>query len=119
MKTQQRAHRLKLLKNVAREIKLLSSSTKMEKLCWWYFRNTNLQFNYQQHFEQYCADFYFPVAKTILEVDGLTHLTEEAREHDMSRDSYIYKTFGVKTLRIFDTDLVTLEGVERLLRAAS
>ena len=46
----------------------------------------------------YTADFYCIAAKLVIEVDGASHLTEEAKQHDAARDEWMEKQ-GIEILR--------------------
>lgn len=65
----------------------------------------------------YVADFYVPVAKLVIELDGGVHFTAQARVYDAERSRYI-EAQGVKVIR-FTNDQIheNLSGVlEEVLR---
>ncbi len=56
-------------------------------------------------------DFYCPVAKLVIEVDGGQHYTGGAIENDNRRDSYLM-SLGLKVLRFTNVDVLeNIEGV--------
>jgi very-short-patch-repair endonuclease len=52
----------------------------------------------------YTADFYCVAAKLVVEVDGDSHLTEEARQYDRIRDQWMAKQ-GIRILRFTCTEV--------------
>ena len=46
----------------------------------------------------YTADFYCIEAKLVVEVDGASHESEEARQYDIARDKWM-KSQGIRVLR--------------------
>lgn len=70
-----------------------------------------LQFRRQHGFDQYVVDFYCPELKLAIEIDGESHLQQNAGEYDCEREEHI-KTFGVRILRFQNTDVYqNLNGV--------
>lgn len=52
----------------------------------------------------YYADFYFKDLNLIIELDGSTHDTPEAKAFDLDRDSYIQENHNLKIIRINHRD---------------
>ena len=69
------------------------------------------RFRRQYSVGPYVVDFYCPALKLAIELDGESHLGEEAREHDRVRQSYIER-FGISFRRFTNTEVFEdLEGV--------
>jgi very-short-patch-repair endonuclease len=93
--------------------------TDAEKRLWSKVRLKQLggyRFQRQRIIGDYIVDFYCPVAKLIIEVDGSQHYSAEMAEADRIRDEYMRKQ-GLKVLRFTDTDVLkNTDGVvERIL----
>ena len=89
------AETLKLAKRLRKKI------TKAEKFLWHELRRNNVSgyyFRRQHPIAWYIADFYCHEAKLVVELDGEVHDTEEMREHDERRDSFM-EGLEIKVLR--------------------
>lgn len=72
----------------------------------------NLQFFRQKPLGQYIVDFYCPIAKLILEIDGSPHYTNEGIAKDKQRDEYLTKQLKLKILRFTNIEVSrNIEGV--------
>ncbi len=73
---------------------------KAEKLLWQHLRDKQLGYKFRRQFSigPYTADFYCPLLHLVVEVDGLSHHTEEANRHDKKRDVYM-ESLGLKIKR--------------------
>jgi very-short-patch-repair endonuclease len=61
--------------------------------------------------DEFVLDFYAPSVKLAIEIDGPTHLSEEAVAHDEARTKHI-EQFGIRILRVTNVDVFTnIEGV--------
>jgi len=93
------------LKKYARQLR--KNMTNAEILIWSKVRRKQIngfQFYRQKTIGNYIVDFYCPVAKLVIELDGGQHYTEETRIKDAKRDKYLQK-LGIKVLRISDSDV--------------
>ena len=61
----------------------------------------------------FIADFYDPVNKVVIEVDGGYHNTEEQKERDAERD-YILRKWGYKVHRITNATVAFGYGINEL-----
>ena len=61
-------------------------------------------FRRQHPIGPYSADFYCPVAKLVIEVDGLVHNFADAVDHDERRNRYM-RVLGLKVIRIAASDV--------------
>ncbi len=64
---------------------------KGEKLLWQHLRNQQLGYKFRRQFGigPYTADFYCARLRLVVEVDGLSHQSEEAKKRDSRRDGYM------------------------------
>ena len=72
-----------------------------ERLMWQLLRNRqrcNQKFRREHPLGIYTADFYCAAAKLVVEIDGESHLTEEAKRYDKIRDQWMKKQ-GIRILR--------------------
>jgi len=75
--------------------------TNAETLLWAHLRNRQLlgyKFRRQHSVGAYVIDFYCPEKELALELDGESHNTKKAREHDMERKEHLER-FGIHSLR--------------------
>lgn len=78
-----------------------------ERQMWQLLRNRqrcNQKFRREHRLGIYTADFYCVAAKLVIEVDGDSHLTEEARQYDRVRDQWM-KNQGIRILRFTCTEV--------------
>ena len=71
-----------------------------ETFMWQQLRNRqrcNQKFRREHPLGIYTADFYCIAAKLVVEIDGASHLTEEAKQHDAARDEWMQKQ-GIEIL---------------------
>jgi very-short-patch-repair endonuclease len=76
-------------------------SDEFERLMWQLLRNRqrcNKKFRREHPLGVYTADFYCAEAKIVVEVDGVSHETSEAKRHDAARDSWMRQQ-GIRVLR--------------------
>lgn len=81
---------------------LRQEATPAEQILWQFLRNRKLsgiKFRRQYSVDVYIIDFYAPVYKLAVELDGEIHLDKDVIEHDRERDKHL-KSFGIKILRI-------------------
>ena len=88
---------------------LRNNSTLGEVLLWKELRAGQLKgykFNRQKPLDNYIVDFYCKKLNLVIEVDGSSHHTEEARINDKERQE-ILEEMGLKFLRFDDLDIKT------------
>ena len=96
----------KKLKTNARQLR--NNSTAAELLLWSRLRRKqllNTQFYRQKPIGNYIADFYAPVGKLVIEVDGGQHYEEENLRRDKERDCFM-KQQGLRTLRFNNLEVL-------------
>ena len=87
--------------------KLRNNLTPAEARLWTMLKGSKLQgrkFRRQHSFAGYILDFYCPAEKFGIELDGESHNSEIAEQHDYERKMFL-DFFGVKVLR-FENKLV-------------
>ncbi len=90
-----------------RRQELRNNATPAEKLLWSVLQHSNLggyKFRRQHSVGMYILDFYCPAEKFAVELDGDSHFTDEAREHDRQRTEYL-NGFGIRVIRFLNTDV--------------
>ncbi len=90
--------------------KLRSNMTEAENLVWSKIRRRQIdgiQFYRQRMISSYIVDFYAPVVKLVLEIDGSQHLEVEHLEQDEHRDVFL-NNLGIMVLR-FDNHQVMFQ----------
>ena len=76
-------------------------SDEYERLLWQHLRNRQRckqKFRREHPIGVYIADFYCAAAKLVVEIDGESHLSEEAKRYDSARDRWM-KSEGIEVLR--------------------
>jgi very-short-patch-repair endonuclease len=86
---------------------LRNQSTLSEVLVWQRLRAKQvmgLQFMRQKPIGKYIVDFYCSKFKLVIEIDGNSHASEEARKKDIIRQKYL-ESLGLTVLRFDDKDV--------------
>lgn len=92
-----------------------SNSTDAEILLWSRLRGKqllNIQFYRQKPIGNYITDFYAPLGKLVIEVDGGQHNEENYLQKDQERDFYMEQQ-GLKTLRF--NNLQVLQSIDDVI----
>lgn len=103
----------KKLKTNSRQLR--SNSTDAEILLWSRLRRKqllNVQFYRQKPIGNYIADFYAPLVKLIIEVDGGQHYEEKHLRKDQERDFFMRQQ-GLRTLRF--NNLQVLQSINDVM----
>ena len=103
----------KKLKTNARQLR--SNSTNAEILLWSRLRRKqllNVQFYRQKPIGNYIADFYAPLVKLVIEVDGGQHYEEKHLRKDQERDFFMEQQ-GLRTLRF--NNLQVLQSINDVI----
>ena len=97
-------HNNEKLKDRRRELR--QRSTKQEEILWSKIRDRQLglKFKRQHSIGGYILDFYCSKCKLIIEIDGATHSTREAKAYDKIRDEY-FNDLGYTTLRFLNREV--------------
>ncbi len=102
-----------------RSRRMRNDQTPMERKLWSRFlRGLPVQFYRQKPLNHYIVDFYCAKKKLVIEVDGDSHFTPEAREADALRTS-VLESYGLRVVRFTNHEVrANFESVcERILRA--
>ena len=95
---------------VARAKELRKAMTPAERKIWYgYLRNYKFRVFRQRPIDHFIVDFYCPVLKLVIEIDGESHFTEEGQEYDRARTQRL-EGYGLKIVRF--TNQQVLENME-------
>ena len=84
---------------------LRKDMTKEESFLWYEFlRKYPVKFTRQKILGKYIADFYCPRVKLVIEIDGKTHLPQQAQEYDKERTEFLEK-YGITVIRFFNGEI--------------
>jgi very-short-patch-repair endonuclease len=97
---------------------LRSSMPKAEVILWERIRRRQLlgcKFRRQYSVGSYVIDFFSAEIRLGIELDGDSHFESGAPEYDQKRQEFI-ESFGIRTVRIWNTDVYkNLDGVLELI----
>ena len=99
-------------KHIEQSRELRKNMTEQERRLWYCFlRKCPIKIYRQRPIGNYIADFYCSKAKTVIEIDGSQHYTDEGMNYDENRTNAINE-FGVEVIRFSNYDVNTnFEGV--------
>ncbi len=98
-------------KNLTKRVLLRQSQTPQEIILWNKLRNNQLGFKIKRQYSvgPYVLDFYCPLKKLAIEIDGAQHLKE--KEYDTERSDYL-SVFDIKVIRFWNNEInVNINGV--------
>jgi len=102
-----------------KRLNLRRNQTEAEELLWSRLRAKrflNLKFFRQYGIGEYIADFYCPILKVVIEIDGAQHFTGEGKEYDEFRQDYMAQC-GIKTIRFTNKEIFeNIDGVLKYLQ---
>ena len=88
-----------------RAVDLRREMTPQEKKLWYaYLRKYPVKIYKQRVIEHFIVDFYCPLARLVIELDGSQHYTEQGVQYDMER-SAVFEQYGVQVLRFRNQDV--------------
>jgi very-short-patch-repair endonuclease len=97
-----------------RRQELRKGQTDAERKLWDILRNKQMgghKFFRQYGVGSYIVDFYCPLLKIVIEVDGGQHYSEEGIAYDRQREEFL-KRAGIKVVRFNNLDVLrNMEGV--------
>jgi very-short-patch-repair endonuclease len=100
---------------------LKKSETVYEKLMWEQLRGhrfLGVKFFRQYGIGEYIVDFYSPMQKLVIEIDGAGHFQEDGIEYDKVRERY-FNSLGIKCLRFSNEKVeMDIESVLEKIRFA-
>ena len=93
---------------------LRNTASKPEVVIWSKIKHGQIlgqKFRRQHGVAQYVLDFYCPVLRLAIEIDGESHFREGSEEYDIERQAFI-ESFGIHFLRFTNADVAkNLDGV--------
>lgn len=95
---------MKIINNIkslySRRKDLRNNSTPEEILLWLQLKNSKLGFKFrrQHSIGGYIVDFYCPLKKLVVEIDGPQHFTKESKEYDKIRTNF-FGGLDIKVIR--------------------
>ena len=94
--------------------RLRNNASEPEKRIWYYIRNQQLgiRFRRQVSIGNYIVDFYCPIQALVVEIDGDSHFSDNARTYDRDRTAY-FKKLGLRVLRF--TNLEVMQNIEGVI----
>jgi len=91
------------LKEKAKDLR--KNMTNAEKELWYKFLRANETKRYRQRpIDNYIVDFYCPSAQLVIEIDGDTHYTDQAKIHDEKRTKQL-ESYGLRIIRFTNTQV--------------
>lgn len=100
------------LKEAARQLR--RNLTEPEKRIWFgVLRRLEYPVLRQKPLDNFIVDFYCPKAKLVIEIDGKSHDTNDARLYDKERDE-ILQSYGLKVLHVRNEEVMNdFDGIKR------
>ncbi|MEL6459804.1 MAG: endonuclease domain-containing protein [Cyanobacteria bacterium J06621_15] len=103
--------------------KLRQDIVKAEKIIWNKIRNRQIEdckFRRQYSVDKFVIDFYNPILKLAIEIDGKSHFKDGIAEYDRERQSYI-ESLGIRFIRFTNNEVYenlddVLEGIALKVR---
>ena len=88
-----------------RAVDLRREMTPQEKKLWYaYLRKYPVKIYKQRVIEHFIVDFYCPLARLVIELDGSQHYTEQGKAYDEERSAILHG-YGLKVLRFSNRDV--------------
>jgi very-short-patch-repair endonuclease len=108
---------MKIINNISklysRRKELRNNSTPQEIILWVYLKKSQLGFKFrrQHSIGGYIVDFYCPLKKLVIEIDGSQHYQKNAVKYDAIRSNFL-KGLNLRILRFSNGDInANMEGV--------
>jgi very-short-patch-repair endonuclease len=84
---------------IARAKELRKNMTPAERKIWYgYLRTFKFRVFRQRPIDHFIVDFYCPILKLVIEIDGESHFTEAGQEYDRARTQRL-ESYGLKIVR--------------------
>jgi very-short-patch-repair endonuclease len=103
--------------------KLRANATDCERLMWTYLRAkrfAGVRFRRQHPIGPYIVDFFCPLAKLVIELDGSQHGTDEALAYDAARTAWLeargYRVLRFSNLEVNENRAGVMESIWRTVR---
>ena len=87
--------------------KLRNDMPNLEKKLWYHLRKKQLgvKFRRQHGIESYVVDFFCSERKLVIEIDGDSHFSIEAQQHDEIRNLFM-ESLGIRVVRFTNQDVL-------------
>ncbi|MDZ8133706.1 MAG: endonuclease domain-containing protein [Nostoc sp. DedQUE04] len=93
-------------KLVERAKELRKNMTPAEKKLWYgYLRTFQFRVLKQRTINHFIVDFYCPILKVVIEIDGDSHFTDRGQDYDMER-THILEGYDLKVLRFTNSQVL-------------
>ena len=94
------------ISTIAKARYLRKEETKAEKILWQELRNNKLgvKVRRQHPIDMFIVDFYIPVAKLAIELDGSIHDIKANKEYDQDRTEYLNKKY-ITVVRFYNSEV--------------
>lgn len=96
---------------------LRKQTTEAEKLLWSKINRKRLGFVFKRQYSvgPYFVDFYCPVKRIVIELDGSHHNNEDQKKYDEYRTEYL-ESLDIKVIRFWDDEVFkNLDGVIEMI----
>lgn len=107
-------------KNLTKRVLLRRAQTPQEIILWSKLRNNQLGHKFKRQYSvgPYVLDFYCPIKKLAIEIDGSQHI--ENKRYDLERSNYL-SVFNIKIIRFWNSEIIAninkvLEKIKNELR---
>ncbi|MDJ0626038.1 MAG: endonuclease domain-containing protein [Candidatus Caenarcaniphilales bacterium] len=99
---------------------LRKNPTEAEEVIWYQLlRDCKFQFYRQKIIDNFIVDFYCPKQKLVIEIDGESHYSEDAKSYDQKRTE-ILESYGIKVLRFTNEQVLNnINYVRKVLESSS
>ncbi|OGE78187.1 MAG: hypothetical protein A2751_03445 [Candidatus Doudnabacteria bacterium RIFCSPHIGHO2_01_FULL_46_14] len=105
--------------------KLRTDMPPAERILWGHLKNKSVlgvKFRRQYSVGKYIVDFYCPLLKLAIEIDGDSHFDDNSARLDKDRQAYI-QSFGIKFLRFTNQEIyknleAVLEEIETAIKTS-
>jgi very-short-patch-repair endonuclease len=100
----QQIHNKQNLKEIRKQLR--NNATKTEELLWQHLKDKKLgeKFRRQHSVANYVLDFYCPIKRLCIELDGSHHFTEEGKDLDKGRDITLAE-YNINVLRFTNSEI--------------
>ncbi|MEH2363901.1 endonuclease domain-containing protein [Nostoc sp.] len=86
-------------------------TTAENKLWYGYLKTFQFRVLRQRIINHFIVDFYCPVLKLVIEIDGDSHFTDQGQDYDMER-THILEGYGLKVIRFTNSQVLNqFDGV--------
>ena len=102
---------------IVKRKELRNNPTNVEVFLWLKIKNSQLGFKFrrQHSIGPFILDFYCPIKKLAIEIDGSQHFEDEKLKYDLKRAEYL-RVHGITVLRFTNIEVLkNIEGVVTII----